>query len=238
MAKDPAFLFYANDWAGGTGTFTFEQKGCYLELLLIQFQNGKFTEEDVKQVINTSYSSVWPKIKHKFETDGTYYWHHKMKEVIEKRHSFTESRRNNRLGKFKDTTSDKQVNNTRKTLVKLVGNGNGNRKLEVGNGIEVQIAEFENFRLAYGGRKDGYATELKNFQRHEDWRVCIAKLMPALEIEIAWRKAVSTTKKFLPNWANLRTWINQRRWDQTLPQIEEHELTRDQKFEVARSRYR
>lgn len=99
---------------------------------------------------------------------------------------------------------------------------------------EIQIVEFENFRLAYGGQKNGYGVELKNFQRHKDWQQCLPLLMPALEIEIAWREAVATTKKFLPEWAHLRTWINQRRWEKTLPQIEKHELTRDQKFELAR----
>jgi len=37
MAKDPAFLFYPNDYIGGTMGMTFEEKGAYIELLMLQF---------------------------------------------------------------------------------------------------------------------------------------------------------------------------------------------------------
>ena len=126
MSKEPAFLFYPNDWLGGTMYLTFEQKGAYLEILLMQVSIGRFTEEQVKQVLNTSYSSVWKILKPKFLTDGTFFWNEKMDRVLESRRTFTESRRNNRLGKVKIKTSEKLVKKTRKTLVKLVGNGNGN----------------------------------------------------------------------------------------------------------------
>ena len=128
MSKEPAFLFYPNDWLGGTMYFTFEQKGCYLDLLLLQVSTGKFTESQAKQVLNTSYSSVWDIIKSKFLTDGTYFWNEKMAKVLEARKSFTESRRNNRLGK---TKTKKLKKNTRKTLVKLVGIGDGNTEMDL-----------------------------------------------------------------------------------------------------------
>jgi uncharacterized protein YdaU (DUF1376 family) len=40
MAKDPAFLFYPNDYIGGTMGMTFEEKGAYIELLMLQFNRG------------------------------------------------------------------------------------------------------------------------------------------------------------------------------------------------------
>ena len=120
MAKDFSFPFYINNWIGGVMYYTFEQKGAYLELLLLQFNHGKFTETQVKQVLNTSYSSVWEIIREKFVTDGTFFWNEKMEEVKENRKAFTESRRNNRLGKTKELTSEKLVKNTSKSLVKLV----------------------------------------------------------------------------------------------------------------------
>lgn len=104
---------------GGTQYFTFEQKGAYLELLILQFNHGKFTESQVQQVLNTSYSNVWSIVKDKFKTDGTYYWNERMEIVKEERRLFVESRRNNRLGKKKEIppsindnttlTSDEQV---------------------------------------------------------------------------------------------------------------------------------
>ena len=35
MAKDPAFLFYPGDWIGGTMGMTFEEKGAYMEILMM-----------------------------------------------------------------------------------------------------------------------------------------------------------------------------------------------------------
>jgi len=37
MAKDPAFLFYPGDWQLGTMHLTLLEKGCYMELLVLQF---------------------------------------------------------------------------------------------------------------------------------------------------------------------------------------------------------
>ena len=34
MSKDPAFLFYPNDYLGGTMGMTFEMKGAYIDLLI------------------------------------------------------------------------------------------------------------------------------------------------------------------------------------------------------------
>ena len=93
MGKDPAFLFYPGDWMGGTMGMTFEEKGCYLELLMMQFNNGKFTEQQVKQVLSVCFPHAWPTLKHKFQTDGTYYWNERLQIEIEKRSKFIESRR-------------------------------------------------------------------------------------------------------------------------------------------------
>lgn len=117
MAKDFSFPFYVNNWLGGTMYLTFEQKGAYLELLLLQFNKGHFTETQVKQVLNTSYSSVWPVLLEKFKTDGSYFWNERMDEVKEERQNFINSRKSNRLGK-KRITSVNHVNNTSKTLDK------------------------------------------------------------------------------------------------------------------------
>lgn len=99
MAKDPAFLFYPSDWIGGTMYLTFEQKGAYFELLMLQFNMGRFTESHAKQVLNICFSNVWPMIREKFQTDGQYYWNDRLNLEKEKRKSFCESRRSNKLSK-------------------------------------------------------------------------------------------------------------------------------------------
>lgn len=93
MGKDPAFLFYPGSWLGGTMGMTFEEKGCYLELLMMQFNHEKFTELQAKQVLSVCFDHAWPMLKQKFQTDGLYFWNERLKEEIEKRKNFIESRR-------------------------------------------------------------------------------------------------------------------------------------------------
>ena len=160
MGKDPAFLFYANDWAGGTSYFSIEEKGAYLELLLLQFQAGRFTTAQAKQVLITCYERVWPTIASKFETDGSFFWNEAMLEIKEKRMAYTESRKLNRLGKNK-----KHINNTRKTYVKHMGNGNENRNVKVNKEMEIPF-KSEAFKkawdewLTYRGQRKLKTTDL------------------------------------------------------------------------------
>tara|TARA_R110000868_G_scaffold106444_3_gene291932 strand:- start:1021 stop:1788 length:768 start_codon:yes stop_codon:yes gene_type:complete len=97
MAKDPAFLFYPGDWNLGTMHLTILEKGCYLELLVLQFAKGKFTEAQAKHMLNGSFEVAWANIKDKFSTDGKFFWNERLRIEKEKRQKFTESRRINAL---------------------------------------------------------------------------------------------------------------------------------------------
>jgi hypothetical protein len=87
-----------------------------------------------------------------------------------------------------------------------------------GMGKKIKPEEiFEAFRKAYPGARNGFETELKNFQKkHKDWRAVIPLLLPALENQQNWRTQAQQHGVFVPSWANLQTWINQRRWEQEL----------------------
>ena len=77
-----------------------------------------------------------------------------------------------------------------------------------------QSAMFNEFRLMYSGVKRGNETEFENFRRkHRDWEVCLSKLKVALIKEIAHRGILKKENKFVPEWKNLQTWINQRCWE-------------------------
>jgi hypothetical protein len=60
---------------------------------MMQFNHGKFTECQAKQVLSVCFDNAWVTIKDKFEFDGTYYWNVRLQEEIEKRKNFIESRR-------------------------------------------------------------------------------------------------------------------------------------------------
>lgn len=99
MAKDPAFLFYPGDWLQGTMGMTFEEQGAYLQLLIYQFNKGKFTQAQAKQVLSICSASVFQNVLQKFATDGTFFWKQRLNDEMERRQKFTESRRNNAKSK-------------------------------------------------------------------------------------------------------------------------------------------
>jgi uncharacterized protein YdaU (DUF1376 family) len=103
MAKDPAFLFYPNDWLGGTLGMTFEEKGAYMDLLMMQFNRGHMTGHMVGHVVG----QLWDKLKLKFVQDeqGLYY-NKRMEEELNKRQAYIQSRFNNKVGKNQYHNSD------------------------------------------------------------------------------------------------------------------------------------
>lgn len=98
MAKDPAFLFYPGDWQGGTMYMNHEQKGCYMDLLILQFHVGKFSIAQAKQVLSICFDLAWPMLQQKFKSDGLLYWNERLSEEVERRKNFTKSRRENAKG--------------------------------------------------------------------------------------------------------------------------------------------
>lgn len=105
MAKDPAFLFYPNDYIGGTMGMTFEEKGAYMELLMMQFNRGHMTSHMIGQVVG----QLWVNIKHKFVQDEQGLWYNKrLDDEKYKRKAFTDSRKNNIKGKNQHSNKTKK----------------------------------------------------------------------------------------------------------------------------------
>ncbi len=95
MAKDPAFLFYPNDYIGGTMGMTFEEKGAYIELLMLQFNRGHMTSH----MIGRTVGQIWDNIKDKFvEDENGLFYNERLELEQNKRKSYSESRRNNKKG--------------------------------------------------------------------------------------------------------------------------------------------
>lgn len=94
--KDPAVSWYWNDWGGGTRTLTRHQKGCYMDLLEAQFNNGGLSLDEIKTVLGSDFGSTWPALQKKFEVgeDGIYRNIRLLNETL-KRKSFNQSRREN-----------------------------------------------------------------------------------------------------------------------------------------------
>jgi hypothetical protein len=86
--KDPAVLFYTQDFLTGTFTMTDEQVGKYIRLLCLQQQNGGLSEKEMLKVCGEKDEEIWAKFDF---TDGRYI-NKRMVLETNKRRKFTESR--------------------------------------------------------------------------------------------------------------------------------------------------
>jgi uncharacterized protein YdaU (DUF1376 family) len=95
MAKDPALLWYPGDYISGTMGMSFEEKGAYVELLMLQFSRGHMTSHMIGQTVG----QIWDKISCKFIQDADGLWYNERLDVEKnKRKAFTNSRKNNLSG--------------------------------------------------------------------------------------------------------------------------------------------
>lgn len=130
MAKDPAFLFYYQDFLVGTDDMTNEEIGAYIRCLCNQASKGSINEKHMFKICLTQ--DVFDAVKSKFvqDTDGTFY-NLRLREEIEKRKAYGESRRNNRKVKTHEkdmknisSTYDSDMKNISKTYVQHMENEN------------------------------------------------------------------------------------------------------------------
>ena len=130
MAKDPAFLFYPNDWLGGTMGMTFEEKGAYMELLMMQFNRGHMTSDMIGQVVG----QTWDKVKHKFVQDSKKMWYNERLDLeIERRKKYTKSRKNNLSGKNQYSKPDKNTDLKSGHMTSHMENENENVNEDINN---------------------------------------------------------------------------------------------------------
>ncbi len=111
MAKDPAFLFYSQDFYTGVAILNWEERGKFISILCLMHQQGRMKEETIRFLVG----SVSDNLKSKFQVDENGFWFNsRLEQESEKRAKFTESRRNNGLSggrPLKDKASAKPKNN-------------------------------------------------------------------------------------------------------------------------------
>ena len=91
-SKDPAFLFYSQDFLTGTQVMTFEDRGKYITVLALMHQHGRLEEKTIRIVVD----SISEDLKRKFQIDENGLWFNKrLEQEIKLRTKFVESRRNN-----------------------------------------------------------------------------------------------------------------------------------------------
>jgi len=89
MGKDPAFLFYSQDFIVGVQTMNFEDRGKYITILAQMHQQGRLKEETIRFMVG----SVSDTLRLKFGIDKDGFWYNKrLEDEMEKRKAFVQSR--------------------------------------------------------------------------------------------------------------------------------------------------
>lgn len=150
MAKDPATLWYWNDWQGGTVTLTRHLKGCYIDLLHAQFNNGRMSLAQIKTVLGVDFVNSWPTLQAKFKKDDNGNFYNERAELEkEKRQNFVKSRSNNKSGKKKSygKSHDLKMNghmdneNGNETAIVFKDEGPGEEPLEPVKGVFTDLID-------------------------------------------------------------------------------------------------
>ena len=204
MAKDPAFLFYPNDYLGGTMGMTFEMKGAYIDLLIFQFNNNHFTEAQAQQVLSICFTRVWDMLKSKFKKEGEngqFYFNERLRIEIEKRKAFSESRKINALQRGK----------SKKAYAEHMGNENENENKDINKDKKGSLRkyDFDVFWSIYpkkkskGDAEKAWGQVVTNKEIYE----AILKKIPLLKNTEDWQKE---NGQFIPYPA---TWLRAKGWE-------------------------
>ena len=144
--KDPAFLFYYQDFLVGTDEMTNEEVGAYIRCLCHQAAKGFISEKHMKNICYSSEVHNYIKTKFIFNPDSKIYFNERLKSEIEKRKKFTESRAINRIGKKKDK---EHMNNTCKSYDIHMENENENENINKDSSFKGGMGEKINFERVY-----------------------------------------------------------------------------------------
>jgi uncharacterized protein YdaU (DUF1376 family) len=143
VSKDPAFLFYTQDFLTGTTLMTDEQVGKYIRLLCLQHQTGHLEERHMLNICKTYDKDIFSKFIR--DSEGRYF-HERLEKEIVRRVSYCESRRKNKLA---EKTYDKHMET--ETILKDKKIVKRKRKSFIPPTLEEVISYFE---------KNGYKQEV------------------------------------------------------------------------------
>lgn len=115
--KDPAVLFYFNDWQGGTVTFSRFLKGCYMDLLHAQFNSGGLSLDEIKTVLGSDFGQSWPTLQKKFQIgEDNLYYNKRLLFEKTRRKEFSLKQKERVNNRYKKTNSLGTTNNESKNI--------------------------------------------------------------------------------------------------------------------------
>ena len=102
-SKDPAFLFYSQDFLVGTMTMTYEQRGKYITLLCMQHdKKDVLTQEEIDFVLPNHNE----KVLSKFIKKGKTYYNKRLMKEMDKRKEHSQKQRENAYKRWGNQEKD------------------------------------------------------------------------------------------------------------------------------------
>ena len=209
--KDPAFLFYSNDFLSGTMLMSNEEIGIYIKILCIQHQQGHLKKDDLLNMGATE--KILSKLK--IDNEGAYY-NERLELEANKRRAYSESRSNNRK---KKTTYKEDIKNICNSYEKHMENENINENVNIDesnieskeniNILELWEMQFNQFYEKYP-RKVKKQDVKKWFQKNKPSNELFSSMLNSLEQFRASKDWQKDGGQFIPYPS---TWLNQKRWE-------------------------
>jgi len=109
MSKDPAFLFYHQDFFTGVSDMTNEEIGAYIKCMCVQASKGGITEKHMLIICNSYEVHNVVKNKFTFNSEIELFENTRLKNELEKRKKYSESRANNRKKVKTTATTDDNI---------------------------------------------------------------------------------------------------------------------------------
>lgn len=203
MAKDPAVLWYWADWHSGTTTLSRFLKGCYMDLLHAQFNNGRLTISEIKTVLGADFAQAWHTLQKKFKQDEAGLYYNERAEIEKsKREKFVKSRSNNLKSSHTKPHMDSHMGNH---MDPHMDNVNGNKD-EVKDGLGV-IGGKEGFNWDFEKEKflqDGgwiYKFCMEKKLSPEQFTAIANEFLTDLELKEDY-KPIKEIRSHFTNWYN------------------------------------
>ena len=218
MAKDPAFLFYSQDFYIGTVDLTDEEVGKFIRILCVMHQKGRLKEETIRLLVG----SVSVNLKDKFRIDENGLWYNERLELeSDKRKNFTNSRKNNgsKGGRPKKVEpnenhmvnhmEDVNENENENINEDLNVFKNENEKKKIEETVPVVLHELQSKILSDYPHVSGMKLQL-TFQQAEKLSAefppnVISEILDAMENKSDLRKKYTSVNLTIRNWIKIRS---------------------------------
>lgn len=230
--KDPAFLFYPADFIVGCADLTMEERGQYITLMCLQHQKGRLN----KRTIDLSIPNISQYVLDKFDIDenGLYY-NKRLEAEITKRQKYCEAlSQNAKSGWEKRNANANAIAYANAEQTHMQGeneNINENINKDIIKIKDDKVIDLFNILWEIYPRKVNKQYALQ----------CFKKLSPDADLTETIKKAIQKARrwkqweddKYIPHFS---TYLNQRRWEDVIPDEQCSTFDYDEFFQHALER--